>query len=118
MRPADVRPYRDALGDRICSLCGDRESCGRTGELRCGLGRHVGALVAAVLEVGQSTDVTLYLDALRRHVCPNCRADAAGDCVLRDDGRCNLDACIVPVIEVIEDVARRRGDGAWAVSRA
>lgn len=116
MRRTDYAAYRQALGERICRYCADgdgRGGCKRGPAERCSVSSHVDLVVEAVLSVGDSPDVGPYLAALRSRVCPRCRQDAAGDCAMRDSGDCRLDAYLLPVIEVIEDVARRRGDGAF-----
>jgi hypothetical protein len=117
MDPADLRPYRDALRERICAHCVDRRRdarCGRDADECCPLLMHVDLVVRTVLEVGDNAYTRPYLEAIVRDVCPACRQQAGGACALRDAGRCNLDAYLVPVVEVIEDVARREGHGSWA----
>ena len=118
VKPVDFRPYRDALRKRICAYCVDRDAdgrCGRDAAESCALLVHVDLVVKAVLSVGESAYTKPYLEAIVRNVCPECRQDASGVCVLRDAGHCNLDAYLVPILEVVEDVARREGHGTYAV---
>jgi hypothetical protein len=121
MNPVDFRPYREALRARICSYCVDKTAdgrCGRDADDLCPLLAHVDLVVGAVLEVGETAYTRPYLEALVKHVCPSCRQGPGASCALRETGRCNLDAYLVPVVEVVEEVARRRKEGAWTDLRA
>lgn len=109
----NLEPYREAIRQRICSICHDSRddgSCRRPAEDLCALVSHVEEMVNAVVRVGVGEDVGAYLEKLRSDLCPTCRQDEAGDCSLRVLADCAADAYILPVIEVIEDVARERGD--------
>ena len=70
----------------------------------------VADVVEAVLNVGGSDDVGDYVASLRGTVCSACNEDDRGQCVLRELAECALDSYLIPVIEVIEEVAVKRGD--------
>jgi hypothetical protein len=119
LTPAQLEPYRKAIADKICTLCNDRDvhgKCSRPIEDPCALNSHLDLIVDSVLGVGESPDVDDYVKALRTKTCPNCRQDDAGNCALRDLAQCAPDAYVLPVIEVIEDVAKAHGHGKWAKS--
>ncbi len=112
MKPNELRPYRAALRERICAFCAEsdgRGGCSGADPDRCALTTHIDEVIESVLSVGERPDVAPYLAAIRARVCTRCREDESGACFLRDAGQCNLDAYLVPVIEVIEDVAKGAG---------
>lgn len=43
-----------------------------------------------------------YYDKLREVVCAECRQDAEGNCIRRDDRECGLDAYFPTIVAVIE----------------
>ena len=109
--------YRTAIEQQICTICNDRNrqgECTRPEADACALHMHLRLVVDAILSVGESPDVEGYLAALRARTCPHCHQDADGACALREAGECAPDAYILPVIEVIEDVAKTHGHGKWA----
>jgi len=115
-----LAPYGKAIAERICRFCNDRDAhgkCARPADDPCALHSHLDLVVESILGVGEHPDVAPYLAALRAKTCPHCRQDAAGDCALRDLGQCAPDAYLLPVIEVIEDVAKSHGHGKWAKSK-
>lgn len=112
MKPDQLRPYRAALRERICAFCAEsvgRGGCDGTDPNRCALSVHIDQVIESVLSVGERPELAPYLAAIRARVCTRCREDDSGACFLRDAGQCNLDAYLVPVIEVIEDVAKGEG---------
>ncbi len=116
MEPRDLELYRVAVEARICPACLSRDphgACGRPADSPCALRTHLGPLVEAILSVGGSTDLGEYTAAIRRLVCPNCRQDETGWCALRAVSECTPNAYLIPLVEVVEDVARRAGHGAW-----
>ena len=92
--------------DRICRVCSDRKengTCGLEEPGECALFR----LFPQVAEAIQSTDsdnLQDYIDAIRRGVCTVCTAqESGGDCGLRQEVRCALDAYLLLVVEAIEE---------------
>ena len=114
---AQLAPYRLAIAEKICSFCNDRDGkggCARPTDDPCALHVHLDLVVESILGVGESPDVAPYVAALRAKTCPHCRQDEAGKCTLRELAQCAPDAYVLPVIEVIEDVAKQHGHGKWA----
>ncbi len=117
MTKEQLAPYADAIAHRICRFCNDRDAhgkCARPEDDPCALHAHLGLVVESILGVGEHPDVAPYLAALRAKTCPHCRQDESGACALRELGQCAPDAYLLPVIEVIEDVAKEQGHGKWA----
>jgi hypothetical protein len=117
LTPAQLEPYSKAIAERICAFGNDRDGhgrCARPEDDPCALHAHLDLVVDSILSVGESPDVAPYVAALRAKTCPHCRQDEAGNCALRDLGQCAPDSYVLPVIEVIEDVARAQGHGKWA----
>ena len=114
---AQLAPYRKAVAEKICSFCNDRDGrggCARPDDDPCALHVHLDLIVESILGVGERPDVAPYVAALRARTCPHCRQDEEGQCALRELGQCAPDAYILPVIEVIEEVAKEQGHGKWA----
>ena len=112
-----LAPYAKAIETRICAFCNDRDAhghCARPADDPCALQSHLGLIVESILGVNEAPEVEPYIAALRRKTCPHCREDEAGACALRDLGQCAPDAYLLPVIDVIEDVAKEHGHGKWA----
>lgn len=117
LTPLQLEPYRKAITARICTLCNDRDGhggCARPAADPCALNSHLDLIVDSILGVGESPEVAPYVAALRAKTCPHCHEDEAGNCALRDLSQCAPDAYVLPVIEVIEDVAKEHGHGKWA----
>ena len=112
-----LEPYRKAIAERICTACNDRDvhgQCARPLDDPCALHAHLRLVVESILGVGEHPEVEPYVAALRAKTCPNCRQDEAGACALRELGQCAPDAYLIPLIEVIEEVAKTHGHGKWA----
>jgi hypothetical protein len=112
-----LEPYSKAIAERICAFCNDRDvhgRCARPADDPCALHSHLDLVVESILGVGDRPTVEPYIGALRAKTCPHCRQDEAGKCALRELGQCAPDAYLLPVIEVIEDVAKAHGHGKWA----
>lgn len=112
MKPAtlDLAPYRAAIRERICAFCIDHaglDHCGRGKDDPCALLEHLDLIVPAILGTRRSPDVGDYVKALRDRVCPRCRDDLSRSCPLRSLAACPADSYLLPVIEVIEEVAAR-----------
>jgi len=117
MSSVDLEPYRVAVRENICRLCLDRKiggGCSRPAEDPCALDTHLDTVVSSILSVRDEDDIGAYVEALRAQNCTRCRQDADGNCELRDLVACSVDSYVLRVVEVIEDVARERGDGRWA----
>ena len=117
LTPQQLEPYRKAIAERICRFCNDRDDhghCARREDDPCALHAHLDLVVESILSVGESAEVGPYITALRQRTCPQCRQDAEGACALRELGQCAPDSYLIPVIEVIEDVAKEEGHGRWA----
>ena len=117
LTPEQLAPFRIAVHERICAMCNDLGThghCARPADDACSLESHLDLIVESILEVGGHAQVDPYVAALRSRTCPNCRQDEAGDCALRDVTQCAPDAYLLPLIEVIEEVAMEQGHGAWA----
>jgi hypothetical protein len=92
--------------DRICRVCSDRKVDGT-----CGLGEpgdcalfRLFPQVARAIQATDSDNIQDYIDAIRRDVCSVCVSqDTDGDCGLRQEVRCALDAYLLLVIEAIEE---------------
>jgi hypothetical protein len=112
-----IELYRLAVAEKICAFCNDRDGrhgCARPSYDACALRTHLDLVVESILGVGERTEVAPYVAALRAKTCTRCRQDDDGDCALRDLGQCAVDSYVLPVIEVIEDVARAHGHGKWS----
>lgn len=117
MKPSNLQPYRDAVREEICSVCLDAGPDGRCARLLsdpCPLETHLDTIVESVLSVSPSEELLPYVHALRTTNCTHCRQDDEGNCEMRDMIECAVDAYVLRVVEVIEDVAKQRGDGAYA----
>ena len=117
LSPEQLEPYAKAVATRICAFCNDRDlhgRCARPADDPCALHAHLGLVVESILGVGEAPGVQPYLDSLRATTCVHCREDEIGVCALRDLGQCAPDAYLLPLIEVIEDVAKEQGHGKWA----
>jgi hypothetical protein len=90
---------------RICSVCSERTVEGVCGAntTRCSL-FELFPLVAQAILATDSDRIEPYIQAIRENVCSVCveqRLD--GNCDLRDQVRCSLDAYLVPIVEAIEE---------------
>ena len=120
LTPAQLEPYRKAIAEKICSFCNDRDAhghCARPAADPCALNSHLELIVDSILGVGESPEIDRYVQALRAKTCPSCREDETGACTLRDLGQCAPDAYLLPLVDVIEDVAKEHGHGKWATAR-
>jgi hypothetical protein len=92
--------------NRICAVCSDRKmdgSCGREEPAQCALFRLF-PQVAQAIQSTDSNDLGDYIQAIRRDVCSVCTSqDAQGDCDVRQEVQCALDAYLLLVVEAIEE---------------
>lgn len=103
--------YRQALKDRICSICkkfGYDDVCGVGAEGECPFDVHLTRLLDAVLSTPRSDNVADYLPAIREKVCDCCpNQNERGSCKSRNHAYCGLDSFIVLVVQAIEDTYDR-----------
>jgi len=96
----------DIVRNRICGVCTDRKmdgTCGLENPGQCALFRLF-PQVAECIQATQSDHIEDYINAIRRNVCSVCTAqDPAGDCGLRQEVQCALDAYLLLVVEAIEE---------------
>lgn len=102
--------YIAAIRSRVCAVCldsRDDKSCGLTGRL-CAIEGHLQGLVAALSSV-ESTRLADYEAAIRAQVCASCEnQDEQGQCALRVDASCALEAYLSLVLDAVEEVNLRR----------
>jgi hypothetical protein len=103
----NVENYWQAIQQRICPKCIDRDSLGNCllseGD-DCALRTHLSQIVEAVLSV-QSMMLDPYVAVLRKNVCSGCRNQSSeGTCSLRRSLDCGLDRYFPLVIEAIEEI--------------
>ncbi len=104
-----MKPRMDELEaivrTRICAVCAERTvdgTCG-TETHQCSL-FELFPLVAQAIQATDSDQIEPYIQAIRENVCSVCieqRLD--GNCELRDQMRCALDAYLEPIVEAIEE---------------
>jgi len=96
----------ELVRNRICGVCSDRKtdgSCGLEEPAQCALFRLF-PQVAEAIRSTESDDLEDYIGAIRRNVCAVCTGqDSDGDCGLRQQVRCALDAYLLLVVEAIEE---------------
>jgi len=108
--------FREALKTRVCGVCFDRNdngTCGLPEGRVCALEAHLPEIVKAVESV-HSFDLTPYVEGIRSEVCPKCSQDDYGRCVFRENFDCSVDNFLLLVVDTIEEVKRREGEGALA----
>lgn len=109
--PEDLREYREALRDRVCSICrkfGYDAVCGIGKEGECPFDRHLERLLEAVLTTPRSDYIADYLPKIRERVCSTCpNQNERGVCKSRDMAYCGLDCFIVLAVQTIEDTFDR-----------
>ncbi len=109
--PEELREYREALKDRICSICqkfGYDEVCGIGAEGECPFDLHLTRMLDAVLSTPRSDKIDDYIPRIRKMVCKYCpNQNERGICKSRDTAYCGMDAFIVLVVQTIEDVQDR-----------
>lgn len=106
--------FREALKTRVCAICFDRNddgTCALPKGRVCAIEGHLPEIVRAVESV-HSFDLTPYVEGIRSEVCPNCSQDESGHCVFRENFDCSVDNFLLLVVDTIEDVKRRQGEGA------
>lgn len=96
----------EIVRNRICGVCSDRKTdgtCGLEDTSQCALFRLFPQVVEAIQST-HSDNLEDYIDAIRRKVCSVCTGqDHSGDCNLRQEVQCALDAYLLLVVEAIEE---------------
>ncbi len=108
----DLAPYRRAIEARICSFCVDHchdGTCGRPRDEPCAINHLLAVLVHVVLTTDCRTDVEGFVERMRTELCPTCLQDSAGHCPRRALAHCTVDSYLLPIIDIIEDVAVEHG---------
>jgi hypothetical protein len=106
--------FREALKERVCSICFDRNddgTCGLPAGRVCALEAHLPEIVQAIESV-ESFDLSPYVDGIRSQVCPECNEDENGRCAFRERFDCSVDNFLMLVVDTIEDVKRRESAAA------
>ena len=92
--------------NRICAVCTDRAAggkCGLEDPGACALFRLF-PQVAAAIQSTHSDNIEDYIRCLRENVCTICQhQDADGNCEMRRQVSCALDAYLLLIVEVIEE---------------
>jgi len=105
MRPR-VQELEAMVRSRICRECQLRTAqgaCALPDPDRCKL-FELFPLVAQAILATDSDDIQDYISAIRENVCSACLEQALdGNCALRGQARCALDAYLVQIVEVIEE---------------
>ena len=98
---------------RVCSVCTDRTmdgECGRQEPESCALFRLF-PQVAMAIRGTSSNDIRDYVEAIRREVCSVCADQAAdGNCEVRQQVQCSLDAYLILVVDAIEEATGKTFD--------
>ena len=101
-----VAELEELVRNRICGVCSDRKTdgtCGMEEPGQCALFRLF-PQVAQAIQSTHSDHIDDYIDAIRRNVCTVCAAqDSDGDCAVREQVQCALDAYLLLVVEAIEE---------------
>jgi hypothetical protein len=109
-----LQELEEIVRRRLCAVCTDRTDdgeCGREHPESCALFRLFPQVARAILATS-SDDIRDYVDAIRRDVCSICMEQAAdGNCEVRDEVQCALDAYLIPVVEAIEEATGKTFDG-------
>ena len=102
--------YREAIRQRVCSVCLDSRddgSCGLSGRV-CALESHLPQLVSILVSL-ESPRLDDYAAAVRAQVCSGCESrQPRGGCLLRETAVCALDAYLPLVLDAVEQVHTRR----------
>ena len=100
----------ELVRNRICGVCSDRKtdgSCGLEEPGECALFRLFPQVVHAI-QTTESDHLEDYIAAIRRDVCAVCNArESDGDCGLRQQVACALDAYLLLIVEVIEEATHK-----------
>lgn len=104
-----IERLRDALKQRVCAICFDRNddgTCGLPAGRVCAIEAHLPEIVSTI-ESEHSFDLAPYVEGLRTKVCPNCSQDAEGNCAFRQSFDCSVDNFIYLIVDTIEEEKKR-----------
>ncbi len=109
--PDELTNYREALRDRVCSLCrkfGYEEVCGVGVDGACPFDMHLEHILEAVLTTPRSADIGAYIPKIREKVCSECANQSdSGTCKSRDHAYCGLDSFLILAVQAVEDAFDR-----------
>jgi hypothetical protein len=109
--PREFEAYRQALKERVCSICqksGYAGSCAIGENGVCPFDLHLPRLLEAVLSTPRSPRIADYVPRIRELVCSHCfNQEVGGVCASRDLCHCSLDSLLVLVVTAIEEVHDR-----------
>src|SRR5262249_52743827 len=98
---------------QICAVCSDRtvdQHCGLENPGDCALFRLFPEVAEAIASTS-SDYIQDYVDAIRRRVCAVCfQQEADGNCNVRNEVRCALDAYLPLVAAAIEEATGKELD--------
>lgn len=100
------------LRQEVCEQCRSttpHQECAYKEEDFCPLFEHLDEIVQIVASI-RDYSTEPYLQKLRDVVCPQCRQDAEGNCIDRQNGTCALDRFFPVVVRVIETELDRQTD--------
>jgi hypothetical protein len=101
---AELKEYRDAIREQVCSRCVERPPggppCAPLGK-ECGVEMHLPQLVQSIREV-HSELIAPYLEHNRRQICAHCSLLHGSLCP------CPMDYLSVLIVDAVESVDRRR----------
>lgn len=105
-----MEAYREAIKERVCKICADRNedgSCNLPEGRFCSIDRHLPLIIEAIKSV-QSDRVEDYSRSIGETVCKECSEDEKGHCHFRELDECLLENFAYLVVEAIEEVDERR----------
>lgn len=103
---SELQQLERKVKDLICPVCTERRpdgSCELT-EQECPITMHLPRLLDLVGSV-HSDRMQDYVEKVRSDICSVCRTTLSpiGQCDYRQEGRCALDAYLLPIVEVIDN---------------
>jgi hypothetical protein len=106
----ELYEYWQEVKQRVCMKCIDSDGYGNcliNPSIDCALELYFPRIVEVVSSV-KSDSVDVYVQALRKKVCGECRYERDdGTCPLRTEVECALDRYFPLVIQAIEEVDQR-----------
>ncbi len=103
----ELDEYREEIRRQVCSRCIERPPggppCAPLGKV-CGIELHLPELIDTIHGIG-SGSIVPYLNQNRRLICEHCPQQHHDGCP------CPMDYLAVLVVQAVETVDARRGDG-------